>query len=83
MNEYSETVGATDGNIIAAIITTQIPTNQPSVPRSVPGLAPIPDIARTVDHHATAASAIRNATRASRARAAAMACSSGELMLPR
>ena len=37
MREYSATVGETDGNIIAAIITSQTPRNQPSVPRSVPG----------------------------------------------
>ena len=33
-----------DGSIIAAVIVTQTPTNQPSVPRSVPGPASIPRI---------------------------------------
>jgi hypothetical protein len=60
-------VGETAGSIIAAISTTQTPTNQPSAPRSTPGLAPIPAMARTVDHHASAESATKNATRPSRA----------------
>ena len=42
MREYSATVGATDGNIIAAIITTQTPRNQPSVPRPVHGPSSMP-----------------------------------------
>ena len=33
MREYKATVGATDGNIIAAIITTQTPRNQLTPPR--------------------------------------------------
>ena len=37
----AKTIGDTDGSIIAAIIVTQIPTNQPSPPRSVPGPASI------------------------------------------
>src|ERR671918_1032162 len=73
MREYSATVGATDGNIIAAIITTQTPTNQPSVPRSVPGPSSIPRIRSTVDHHATAASARSRAMRPGRVRTAANA----------
>ena len=40
----SNTIGAADGNIIAAIIVTQIPTYQPSPPRSVPGPASTPRI---------------------------------------
>ena len=36
------TVGIADGSIIAAIITIQIPRNQPSVPRAVHGPEPIP-----------------------------------------
>ena len=36
MRAYSETVGATDGNIIAAIITTHTPRNQPSAPSAGP-----------------------------------------------
>ena len=37
MVEYSATVGASDGNIIAAIITSQMPRNQASDPSAVPG----------------------------------------------
>src|SRR5580700_385240 len=44
IREYSATVGATDGNIIAAIISTQTPTNHPRAPRSVPGPASMPAI---------------------------------------
>jgi hypothetical protein len=33
-----------DGNIIAAIITTQTPRKNPRAPGSVPGPASIPDI---------------------------------------
>src|SRR5581483_10169547 len=50
MREYSATVGATDGNIIAAIITTQTPRNQPSVPRLVHGPLSIPRIRSAVHH---------------------------------
>src|SRR5881396_1889732 len=70
MRAYRATVGDTDGNIIAAIITTQTPTNQPSVPRSVPGPPSIPRMRPAVDHQATAASANSNPTSAHRARAA-------------
>src|SRR3954453_17274357 len=73
MREYSATVGATDGNIIAAIITTHTPRNQPSAPSAVPGPSSIPAIRSAVDHHATAASANSSAIRPSRARAAANA----------
>src|SRR5512143_3286774 len=73
MREYRATVGETDGNIIAAIITTQTPRNQPSVPRSAPGPWSIPLIRSTVDHQATAASANSSATRPRRVRAAAKA----------
>src|SRR5262245_17276139 len=73
MREYSATVGDTDGNIIAAIITVQTPTNQPSVPRLVPGPASSPSIRSPVHHHASAASANSSAIRPSRARAAANA----------
>ena len=71
MLEYSATVGATDGNIIAAIITSQMPRNQPSVPKSVPGPLSIPRIRSTVNHHARTASTSRSAMRPSRVRAAA------------
>src|SRR3954466_5988565 len=73
MREYSATVGATDGNIIAAIITTQMPRNQPSVPRPVHGPSSIPCIWRTVHHQPTAARANRTATSPSRTRTAAKA----------
>src|SRR3954454_24883871 len=73
MRAYSATVGATDGNIIAAIITTHTPRNQPSAPRAVPGPASIPAMRSAVDHQATAASANSRAIRPSRARAASNA----------
>src|SRR5947209_16786130 len=73
MREYSATVGATDGNIIAAIITTQIPRNQPSVPRPVHGPSSMPRIWRTVHHQPTAARANRASTSPSRTRTAASA----------
>src|SRR5215210_7544724 len=73
MRAYSATVGATDGNIIAAIITIQTPRNQPSAPSCVPGPSSIPAMRSAVDHHATAASASRRAISPSRARAAANA----------
>ena len=41
---YSATVGATDGNIIAAIITTQTPRNQPNAPSEVHGPSSVPAI---------------------------------------
>ena len=50
IREYSATVGATDGNIIAAIITTQTPRNQPNVPRPVQGPSSMPRICPTVHH---------------------------------
>ena len=36
------TIGAMDGNIIPAIITTHTPRKNPSVPGSVPGPASMP-----------------------------------------
>ena len=54
MREYSATVGATDGNIIAAIITTQTPRNQPNVPRPVHGPSSMPRIWSTVHHQPSA-----------------------------
>ncbi len=36
------TIGAIDGNIIAAIITTHTPRKKPTVPGSVPGPASMP-----------------------------------------
>ena len=51
----ARTIGDTDGSIIAAIIVTQIPTNQPSPPRSVPGPASIPRMRSTVTIQETSA----------------------------
>src|ERR1700736_4536161 len=76
MRAYRAVVGASDGNIIAAIITTHTPKNQPSAPRSVPGPASIPAIRSAVDHHATAAKASSRPTRPSRALTAANAAAS-------
>src|SRR3954449_5946873 len=73
MRAYSATVGATDGNIIAAIITTQTPRNQASAPRPVHGPSSMPCISPTVHHHPTAARANSSATRPSRTRTAAKA----------
>jgi hypothetical protein len=55
-------VGATDGSIMAAIITTHAPRNQPNVPSAVQGPSSMPRIRASVDHQATAASANRTAT---------------------
>src|SRR4051812_41552531 len=76
MRAYRATVGATDGNIIAAIITTHTPRNQPSAPSAVPGPSSIPAMRSAVDHHATAASANSSPIRPRRARAAANAAAS-------
>src|SRR3954464_6100043 len=73
MRDYSATVGATDGNIIAAIITTQNPRNQPSVPRLVHDPWSMPRIWRTVHHQPTAARANSAVTSPSRTRTAAKA----------
>src|SRR4051812_9082628 len=70
---YSATVGATDGNIIAAIITTHAPRNQPSAPRPVQGPSSMPRIRSTVDHQPMPASTSSSATTHSRAREAANA----------
>src|SRR5207247_166599 len=56
-----------------AIVTTQTPRNQASVPRSVHGPPSMPRIRSTVHHQPTAARAKRSATSPSRARAAANA----------
>src|SRR6266550_1966831 len=73
MREYNATAGATDGNIIAAIITTQTPRNQLSVPRPVQGPLSIPRIWSSVHHQLLPAKAKSRTTRPSRARAAAKA----------
>ena len=51
------TIGAMDGNIIAAIITTHTPMKNPSVPGSVPGPASMPLIWSLVTAQAIAARA--------------------------
>ena len=71
MREYSATVGATDGNIIAAIITTQTPRNQPKAPSEVHGPSSMPCIWPTVHHQPTAARAKRASTSPRRTRTAA------------
>src|SRR6188472_3434482 len=73
MREWSATVGATDGNIIAAIITIQTPANHASVPRSVHGPPSMSCISSAVHSHPTAARPKRRATSPSRTRAAANA----------
>src|SRR5512132_169953 len=73
MREYSATVGATDGNIIAAIITTQTVRNQENAPRPVHGPSSIPRISPAVHHQPIAARATSSATRPRRMRTAASA----------
>ena len=70
MREYSATVGATDGNIIAAIITIQTDRNQPNVPRPVQGPSSIPCIWSAVHHQPAAASANSTTTSPRRVRTA-------------
>src|ERR1700754_135433 len=73
MRAYSATVGATDGNIIAAIITTHVPRNHANDPRPVHGPASMPRIWPTVHHHPTPARTNSAATSPSCDRAAANA----------
>src|SRR5438093_2714028 len=73
MREYKATVGETDGNIIAAIITTHTPRNQPNVPRSVHGPLSMPRMRSTIHHHPIAARTKSKATSPTRVRAAAKA----------
>src|SRR3954451_12275469 len=73
MREYSATVGATDGNIIAAIITSHTPANQPSVPRPVQGPSSMPLMRSLVHHQLTAANARRRTMSPRRARTATSA----------
>src|SRR3954447_3239792 len=70
---YRATVGETDGNIIAAIITIHTPRNQPKVPSAVQGPLSMPRIAPAVHHQPIAASANRTATIPRCARVAAYA----------
>ena len=53
----TSTIGAAEGSIIAAIIVTQTPTNQPRPPRSVPGPASMPRIRSIVTIQVTSAAA--------------------------
>src|SRR4051812_44944817 len=69
MREYRATVGATDGSIIAAIITTHTPTNQPSVPSPVQDPSSMPLICSLVHHQLRRASASKRTMRPRRARA--------------
>src|SRR5688572_28882698 len=70
MREYSATVGATEGNIIAVIITTHTPKNQPNEPSAVQGPLSIPRIWPPVHHQPTPATAISSATSPIRVRTA-------------
>src|SRR5262249_58966215 len=63
----------TDGNIIAAIITSHTPRNHANVPRSVHGPPSMPFIQRAVSHQPTAASRNSSTTSPTRVRAAAHA----------
>ena len=62
------TVGATAGNIIAAIITTQTVAKKPRLPRAMPGIASIPPMRSFVTSQAATASASSAPSRTSRAR---------------
>src|SRR6476661_5386747 len=73
IREYRATVGATDGNIMAAIMTTHTVRNQPAVPSPVQGPLSIPRIWFAVHHQPTPAMTNSSATSPSRARAAANA----------
>ena len=53
------TMGATDGNIIAAIITTHVETKNAKVPSALPGPESMPDIRRSDTTQASTASAHR------------------------
>src|SRR4051812_12739235 len=65
MRAKSSTTGAADGNIIAAVIVTQIPTYQPRPPRAVPGPMSMSRMRATSTSHVAsdaAASAAATAT---------------------
>src|SRR5438445_11381071 len=70
MREYKAIVGATEGNIIAAIITTQTSRNQLRLPRLVQGPASMPRICLAIHHQPTTAIARSSATKPSRTLAA-------------
>src|SRR5690242_8105461 len=59
MRACMTTIGAIEGNIIAAIITTQAVIQKPKPPRSVPGPASMPDMRSPVTAQAMAASSTR------------------------
>src|SRR3954469_2435675 len=67
---YNATVGETDGNIIAAIITTHTPRNQPARPRLVHGPLSMTRISSTVHHQPTAARPKSKPLKTSRCRGA-------------
>src|SRR5262245_20544761 len=73
MQEYSAAVGATDGNIIAAIITTQIARNHENAPSPVHGPSSIPRIWSADHHQLIAARATSRRTKPRRARTATSA----------
>src|SRR4029077_19542017 len=73
MRAYSATVGATDGNIIAPIITSQTPMKNPNEPSAVHGPASIPRICPITHHQPAAASPKSSTTSPRRALAAAKA----------
>src|SRR3954468_5880189 len=73
MREYKAIVGETDGNIIAAIITTHTPRNQLNAPRFVHGPSSIPSIRPTVHHQPIPARPSSKPMSASRVLAAAKA----------
>src|SRR5262245_47852303 len=79
MREYSATVGETEGNIIAAIITTQMPRNQPNEPGPVHGPLSMPRIWSPDHHQPSAARPNSRATSPSRARTADIAGASPAL----
>src|SRR5436190_9304519 len=73
MRALSAIVGATEGSIIAPIITSHTPRNQPSEPSPVQGPSSMPCIWSIVHHQPSAASPKRSAISPSRVRAAANA----------
>src|SRR3954452_2561898 len=81
MRAYSPTVGATDGSIIAAIITAHTPRNQPSVPRPVHGPSSMSLMRCPLDHHPTAAAPHRSAMSVGCDRAAAMARAGAAMLI--
>ena len=54
---YVATIGAVEGNIIAAIMTTHVTRKNANVPSALPGPMSIPDMRTSDTSHATAARA--------------------------